>query len=664
MRILITGITGRIGANLAASLLNEGHEVRGLVWPRDRRVEKLKHLDIELQEGSLTEVPDVLTAVDGVEAVYHLGAAFQGGGPFTADEYFNINVHGTFNMLEAAKANEQLRGFYFASTDAVLEKYTPDGMLEPIREDHIPRKPKGWYSLSKSVGEEMCGAYARAGWVPTTVLRFCYVVAGEEILDFGQFYLSRQKSRPELASLWDGDERVVLLRDKNGRPYKKHMADVRDIVLGLVSALDKTEAVGETFQLAGPKAFTWDEAVPHLSAVLDIPQIEALVQGPPTFYEHDISKAKVLLGFDPQYDIIRMIDDAVAFREGERRGVLPAEEAEPGIPSPLGGRLGSGTQPAEATSPTDRGQMVVGLLARGDIDKILERCRQLQVDRVTLAVGNMPGTRETGAPDLAAMREYHEKLSDKDITVSAWNQKGHLGRDPDIMLNPSAHRDRIDAALRTIEVQGELGIDVQLHYVGVPEPADPAQDEDYWGGLLSIFRELVAQAEASKVKIANHGIWRALSDDIRDEALASGLTGDGYRHYANPKFGGPFLVRSAEHIRRLIEEVPSDYNGVTMCAGMYIHGADPLDEIERFKGKIHFVQIRDLEGRWPHSREVFPGTGDLDFRAIIRALRDAGYDGFMHPEHLGQPRFPGEDLEQVATWLVKRWVDEALSRRA
>ena len=85
------------------------------------------------------------------------------------------------------------------------------------------------------------------------------------------------------------------------------------------------------------------------------------------------------------------------------------------------------------------------------------------------------------------------------------------------------------------------------------------------------------------------------------------------------------------------------------------HGADPVEEIGRFKGKIHFVQIRDLVGRWPKSQEVFPGTGELDFRVIIQALHDSGYRGFMHPEHLGQPRFPGEDLEQVSTWLVKRW---------
>ena len=39
MKILVTGISGRIGANLAKALSDAGHEVRGLVWANDRRLE-------------------------------------------------------------------------------------------------------------------------------------------------------------------------------------------------------------------------------------------------------------------------------------------------------------------------------------------------------------------------------------------------------------------------------------------------------------------------------------------------------------------------------------------------------------------------------------------------------------------------------------------------
>lgn len=324
MRVLVTGITGRIGANLAAGLLKQGHRVRGLVWPRDSRVGKLEGLDLELLQGSLTEPQDVRRAVDGVEVVYHLGAAFQGGGPFTEQEYFDINVGGTFNMLEAARAQKGLVQFIFASTDALYDKYVPGGMKEPIREDEAPRRPRGWYALSKSLGEELCNGYHRSYGLPVTILRFANTFGAGEVLDYPQFYLSKFKEgQPRLSRLWDGKERVLLLKDDRGRPFKKHIAEVRDIVHGCLCALGKPAAIGQTFQLGGPRAFTWDEVAPRLSQLFNLPVLEFTPDGPPTYYEYDLTKARQLLGFQPQYDIHRMIDDAVAFRRGQNIGVLP-----------------------------------------------------------------------------------------------------------------------------------------------------------------------------------------------------------------------------------------------------------------------------------------------------------------------------------------------------
>ena len=81
MKILVTGISGRIGANLAKALVEAGHEVRGLVWANDRRLDKLTALNVELIEGTIENPADVDKAVAGVDAICHLAAAFQGGGP-------------------------------------------------------------------------------------------------------------------------------------------------------------------------------------------------------------------------------------------------------------------------------------------------------------------------------------------------------------------------------------------------------------------------------------------------------------------------------------------------------------------------------------------------------------------------------------------------------
>jgi nucleoside-diphosphate-sugar epimerase len=325
MKILITGITGRIGGNLAARLVEQGHRVRGLVWPKDPRVEKFEGIDLELIEGSLTEYEDVQKVTDGIDVIYHLGAAFQGGGPFTDNDYFEINLRGTFHMLKAATQQDNLKQFIFASTDALYAKYPPGGMDKPIREDAMPREPRGWYAISKSVGEEMCYGYWRTQSLPITILRFCMVVGAGEILNFRQFYLSKLKGLPELSALWRGEERLLLLKDMKGRSYKKHIADVRDIAHGCICVLNKTQAAGHVIQLGGPRPFTWAEAIPYLSQRLNIPYQEAIIHGAPTHYEYDLTKARDLIGFNPQYDIIRMIEDAIAYREGKTIDVLPTE---------------------------------------------------------------------------------------------------------------------------------------------------------------------------------------------------------------------------------------------------------------------------------------------------------------------------------------------------
>jgi UDP-glucose 4-epimerase len=322
MRILITGITGRIGANLAAALLRDGHQVRGLVWARDPRVEKLGHLDIELLNGTITEPDDVKLAIDGSDAVYHLAAAFQGGGPFTESEYFEINVTGTFNMLKVARSSDTLRHFIMAGTDAV---YGPlEGRPELIHEDRTPTSPEGWYGLSKLLADEMCIAYHATYGMPVTVLRFGYCFGAGEFLDFNPFLLSNLRSSiPELEALWKGEERLVIRKDESGASFRMQIIDVRDQVQGCVSALEKPQSFGQRIQLAAPSPFSFGEAVPYLSERIGIPAVSATVSGPPVNFAFDLGKAKGLIGFVPKYDVFRMIDDAVAFREGQELDVIP-----------------------------------------------------------------------------------------------------------------------------------------------------------------------------------------------------------------------------------------------------------------------------------------------------------------------------------------------------
>ena len=100
MKILITGITGRIGSNVAKYFINSGHEVTGFSWSKDQKLEKMKNFGCQIITGDLENYDDVYNAVQGKEVIFHMGAAFQSGGPFSPGQYFDINVKGTFNILE------------------------------------------------------------------------------------------------------------------------------------------------------------------------------------------------------------------------------------------------------------------------------------------------------------------------------------------------------------------------------------------------------------------------------------------------------------------------------------------------------------------------------------------------------------------------------------
>ena len=304
--------------------------------------------------------------------------------------------------------------------------------------------------------------------------------------------------------------------------------------------------------------------------------------------------------------------------------------------------------------------MKIGIGASTDPQATVERCKQLGVERVFISCASLPGYAENGYPTPDSLRELKGRLEDNGVKVPSatyWFAKwpSRSWRDgstnPDILLN----RDRrcIDAMLRMIEVLGAVGITSVLHYVDIGKPLDLAQEEVYWEGLIDIYRELMPVAEANDVRIGNHSLHRLLPDGVRERAVAEGARIEDYGSYMTEGWGGPFLVGTWKELRRLVNAVPSPSNGVTLCTGMDIPGGDVPSLVVEFAGKIHFCQLRDHSDRWPSGREGPLGEGRVDLPAIIAALRDANYQGILNPEHLGQPRQPGEDLEAKAVNYIE-----------
>ena len=306
--------------------------------------------------------------------------------------------------------------------------------------------------------------------------------------------------------------------------------------------------------------------------------------------------------------------------------------------------------------------MRVGIGAAADVEATATRCRQLGVDRVYVTLASLPGFEENGYPDLGALRAFKGCLEEAGIAVPcanywfahwptrSWNRSGSVN--PDILLS----RDRrcIDAMLRTVEVLGEAGIESILHYVDIGKPEDAALEEECWEGLVDIFGELIPVAEAGGIALATHSLHRLLADGVRERAVEAGVRMEDYGTYRAEGWGGPFLVGTWRELRRLVNAVPSPSNGVTLCTGMDIPGGDVPALVREFAGKIHFCQLRDHSERWPAGYEVPLGEGSMDLVAIVCALKEIGYEGFVNLEHLGKPRYEGEDLEVKALDYFKK----------
>jgi 3beta-hydroxy-Delta5-steroid dehydrogenase / steroid Delta-isomerase len=121
-RVLVTGGSGFVGANLVTELLARGHDVRSF----DRAPSQLPdHSRLQTVVGDITNADDVATAVADIDTVIHTAAIIDlmGGGSVT-DEYrqrsFAVNVGGTQNLVQAARAGGVKRFVYTASNSVVM----------------------------------------------------------------------------------------------------------------------------------------------------------------------------------------------------------------------------------------------------------------------------------------------------------------------------------------------------------------------------------------------------------------------------------------------------------------------------------------------------------------------------------------------------------------
>jgi len=121
-RILVTGGSGFVGANLVTTLLDRGYQVRSF----DRAPSPLPvRPGLEVLEGDICDLDTVAAAVDRIDTVFHTAAIIELlGGASVTEEYrqrsFAVNVEGTKNLVRAAQAAGVKRFVYTSSNSVVM----------------------------------------------------------------------------------------------------------------------------------------------------------------------------------------------------------------------------------------------------------------------------------------------------------------------------------------------------------------------------------------------------------------------------------------------------------------------------------------------------------------------------------------------------------------
>lgn len=287
-KVLVTGGAGFIGSHLVDELVSTGNEVVVLDNFSTGRVENLNHIKdkIKLIECDISKWGDWRNEFQSVNWVFHLAAladivpSIQ-----NPDAYFNANVVGTFNVLQASKDSGIDRFIYAASSSCygIPEKYPTS--------ENAKIKPMYPYALTKRMGEELVIHWADLYNLPALSLRFFNVygprsrTSGTYGAVFGVF-LAQKLAKEPFTIVGDGTQ-------------TRDFTYVSDIVSSLMVAA-QSSVIGEIYNVGSGASISINNLVDLLGGDrVYIPKRP----GEPDCTFADIKKISTELGWRPQVEI-------------------------------------------------------------------------------------------------------------------------------------------------------------------------------------------------------------------------------------------------------------------------------------------------------------------------------------------------------------------------
>jgi UDP-glucose 4-epimerase len=317
VRILVTGGAGFIGSVTVARLLQGGHDVRvydNLSTGNRRAI----HEDARLIEGDLHDYERLIRALDGVEGIVHFAGRISVAESVEKPSlYYQVNVGGTQNLLDAVAAQGNLEAFVFSSSAAVYG----DPEETPI-EETAPLRAVNPYGETKLIVEDLVRAYAGRFGFSWSALRY-FNAAGAEG-EFGEHHDPESHLIPNVVDAALGRRSLTIY----GFDYPTTDGTcIRDYVH--VSDLADAHALALERKVSG--AFNIGSGSGHSNLEI-IRAVEAAAgskieyekgprrAGDPATLVASSRKANKELGWSATRDLAQMASDTLTWREAHPRG--------------------------------------------------------------------------------------------------------------------------------------------------------------------------------------------------------------------------------------------------------------------------------------------------------------------------------------------------------
>lgn len=310
---LVTGAAGFIGARTSQMLLEQGHTVVGIDNMNDAydpRIKDYRLKNLQAQPGFKFHKHDISekSAIDlfkneKIDGVINLAA--RAGVRFSVDNpwvFVESNIMGTLNMLEVCR-QFGCKKFILASTSSIYGENPP----YPTPETASSSEPMQPYAASKKGAEALVHSYHHLYDIDATIVRYftVYGPAGRPDLAIFRFVKWVMEGEP-IRINGDGNQ-------SRGFTY------VDDIARGTIAAL---KPLGyEVINLGGHEVISINELV---KLVEELTGKQAVVQyGPPNLADMftnqaDVSKARDMLGWNPQVTLREGIGNLIEWYKAER----------------------------------------------------------------------------------------------------------------------------------------------------------------------------------------------------------------------------------------------------------------------------------------------------------------------------------------------------------